>query len=349
MSAAMKSLTTRTKRAKLIAAMGLVNRDDQGFNVKSPTRNKDNYRVWRDDNGRVRCSCAEYVEESKEDARFRCEHILAVKFHLEPPAETSSVQISASETEKGRGAEEDGVEIVGIAAESEGPAVESGSINSSIKDDEEAAIAFSSLLKELSTPIPRELVRQRVGWTDSSGIEHEIDYIEWHTVADLLDRHCPSWSHSVKDIRQIGDLLAVTASITILGVTREGVGTGFAYDEKGIKKAEHDALKRAAVKFGIARDLYKKDEDDTAATAHGHAPIVRFPRDPIAKNVSEVATMKQLAAIRAIAKAQGIDADAECDEMLNCKLEALSRRAASVFIDYLKTKQLSTDEVRQVS
>ena len=69
MSAAVKSLPARTKRAKLIAAMGLVSRDDHGFNVKSPTRNKENYRVWRDEKGRVRCSCAEFGMESKEDAR----------------------------------------------------------------------------------------------------------------------------------------------------------------------------------------------------------------------------------------------------------------------------------------
>src|SRR5947207_7038321 len=92
MSAAVKSLQTRTKRAKLIAAMGLVNRDDHGFNIKSPSRSKDNFRVWRDDKGRVRCSCAEFEEQSREDARFRCEHILAVKYHLEPPTEEAIAQ-----------------------------------------------------------------------------------------------------------------------------------------------------------------------------------------------------------------------------------------------------------------
>ena len=38
-------------------------------------------------------------------------------------------------------------------------------------------------------------------------------------------------------------------------ITREGIGTGPSDCEMGIKKAEHDALKRAAVKFGIAREL----------------------------------------------------------------------------------------------
>jgi hypothetical protein len=64
-----------------------------------------------------------------------------------------------------------------------------------------------------------------------------------------------------RDIKQIGDIFTVTVAITIDNVTREGIGTGSAESELGIKKAEHDALKRAAVKFGIARELYKKESD----------------------------------------------------------------------------------------
>ena len=83
-------------------------------------------------------------------------------------------------------------------------------------------------------------------------------------VAARLDETAPDWSHSVKDIRQIGEVITVTVAITINGITREGVGTGLAGSELGIKKAEHDALKRAGVKFGIARDLYKKLFPDAA-------------------------------------------------------------------------------------
>ena len=80
-----------------------------------------------------------------------------------------------------------------------------------------------------------------------------VEYVEWHTVADILDEHAPNWTHSVKDIRPMGEIVTVTVAITIDGVTREWIGTGKAISETGIKKAEHDALKRAAVKFGIAR------------------------------------------------------------------------------------------------
>jgi hypothetical protein len=115
-------------------------------------------------------------------------------------------------------------------------------------------------------------------------------------VADLLDRITPDWSHAVRGVVQIGDFVAVTAAITINGVTREGVGTGPADSETGIKKAEHDALKRAAVKFGVARDLYR-DEDgsnDSSRRMENNSPTAP-PRDPIARGLSNLISPKMAA------------------------------------------------------
>jgi hypothetical protein len=108
---------------------------------------------------------------------------------------------------------------------------------------------FPALLKRLREGVGRKEIKQREGWRDRNGQTHYVEYVEWHTVADLLDRLVPAWSHAVRNIVQIGEFVAATAAITINGVTREGVGTGSADSETGIKKAEHDALKRAAVKF----------------------------------------------------------------------------------------------------
>lgn len=393
MNTAIKNLNVRTKRAKLIAEMGLVIRDEQGFTVKSPTRNNETFRVWRDEKGRVRCTCSDFETESLEDPRFRCEHILAVKYHLEPLSEAPQpqvieeviapsteptfveaessitehtiVEIEANLVEKNivsqmkqetnsssvsymkqndftenvsQMKQEIMIEQINSELETTFEETNKMTIQNTIQNND-SQNAFSQVLKKLSSPISRDLIRQRFGWTDKAGVDHEIDYIEWHTVADLLDEIYPCWSHAVKDVRQIGELVAITASITIMGVTREGVGTGSAYDEIGIKKAEHDALKRAAVKFGIARDLYKRDDEDI--TANGQP--LRFPRDPVAKNIAEMATTKQHAAIRAIANVNGVDAEALCQELFTCKLAELSRRAASAYIDHLKTiKQTMT-------
>ena len=107
-------------------------------------------------------------------------------------------------------------------------------------------------------------------------------------MADILDETAPNWAHRVKDIRLVGDFITVTVAITIDGVTREGIGTGSARSEMGIKKAEHDALKRAAVKFGIARDLYKKEFDAYEGEATPEGENANFPADPIAKTLSDM-------------------------------------------------------------
>ena len=85
---------------------------------------------------------------------------------------------------------------------------------------------FSTTLRELRKTVDPNLVRQRAGRRDRNGNVHMVEYVEWHTVADILDEHAPNWGHTVKDIRAIGDIITVTVAITIDGITREGVGTG---------------------------------------------------------------------------------------------------------------------------
>ncbi len=202
---------------------------------------------------------------------------------------------------------------------------------------------FSTTLRELRKHVDPNRLRQREAWRDRNGNVRTVDYIEWHTVADILDETAPNWAHAVKDIRVVGDFITVTVAISIDGITREGIGTGSARSEMGIKKAEHDALKRAAVKFGIARDLYKKefdaferDESQETERPSFANEQVKFPTDPVAKTLSELVSTKQLGMIRAIAREQNLDADDECTKAMHCKVSELSRRAASALIDHLK-------------
>lgn len=210
-----------------------------------------------------------------------------------------------------------------------------------VEADESAnVVEFTDTLRELRKHVDPNLVRQREGWRDRNGTIRTVDYIEWHTVADILDETAPNWAHSVKDIRTFGDVIAVTVAISINGVTREGIGTGYAGSEMGIKKAEHDALKRAAVKFGIARDLYKKefdafDTDGAPAAAQQEADKAQFPSDPVAKSLSDMVTTKQLGMIRAICRENNLDPEEECLAVMKCKVNELSRRAASSLIDHL--------------
>src|SRR5688572_2837424 len=208
---------------------------------------------------------------------------------------------------------------------------------------------FTATLKELRKNVDPHLVRQREGWRDRNGNVQTVDYVEWHTVADILDETAPNWNHEIKDIREMGDLMVVTVAITIDGVTREGVGTGSSRNEMGIKKAEHDALKRAAVKFGIARDLYKKEFDAFEGEETPEAQAGKFPSEPVAKTLSDMVTTKQLGMIRAIARENDVDADHECESLMKCKVSELSRKAASALIDHLQKSASPAVPMRKAS
>ena len=198
---------------------------------------------------------------------------------------------------------------------------------------------FSTTLNELRKTVDPNLIRQRAGRRDRNGNVHMVEYVEWHTVADILDEHAPNWGHSVKDIRPIGDIITVTVAITIDGVTREGVGTGKIASETGIKKAEHDALKRAAVKFGIARELYKREFDVIEQDETVQMSEPQQFGDAVAKSLGDMVTAKQLGMIRAIAREANIDAEAECAQMMHCGIDELSKRAASDLIERLQDLQ----------
>ena len=194
-------------------------------------------------------------------------------------------------------------------------------------------MTFPATLRALRETVDPQLVKTREGWRDRNGRAHQVDYVEWHTVADILDEKAPNWMHTIRDIREIGETIAVIVALTIDGVTREGVGTGSAHTEIGIKKAEHDALKRAAVKFGIARELYKKEEEH----AEREAQTPRAPENPIAQSLGDLITAKQLGMIRALAREASVNSDEECRALMNCKTDELSKRAASYLITHLQS------------
>src|SRR5215213_2807324 len=115
-----KNLTEkRDKRAKSIAAMGLVNREGDRFRVSTPSlRGKQtSYEVWRNDTGKIRCNCLEFEENAVSDLSFRCEHILAVKYSLlakntesvtkQPALENKNSQEVVSETQNATESRED--------------------------------------------------------------------------------------------------------------------------------------------------------------------------------------------------------------------------------------------------
>jgi hypothetical protein len=402
----------RDKRAQGIAAMGLVTREGDRFRVLTPTLRgrKQSYEVWRDDTGKVRCSCLEFEEQVSSDPGFRCEHILAVKHSLlarnteavtrqpstaekvanvaaetQAQAAVPNTNTNASEEQETRKAAKKALQVERSEREMNEAAVETPAAtepervasnvrslaeHNEIEEQEmtrkketalevqeieqegqetiASVVPFTNTLRALKQQVDPNFIKTREGWTDRQGNTHMVEYVEWHTVADILDRIAPTWQHAVRNVVQLGDIAVVTAAITIDGVTREGVGTGTSESEMGIKKAEHDALKRAAVKFGIARELYQRETE--VIERHGAASQPgQMPRDPLAKSMADLVTPKQLGMIRALAREAGVDPEEECQSVLRCKTDELSKRAASSFIDHLKGLQQEAGAIRRAS
>jgi hypothetical protein len=311
----------REKRAMSISSMGLVNRVGSRFQISTPSlRGKqNNYEVWRDNSGKICCNCLEFGENTVDNAAFRCEHILAVKYAL-------ATQNSEAVTKQRK--------IVNTPP--------TDNKNNKMKNFSEE----SEIIKRSSNIVPMNFVstlrnsRQNIDAvlsvkSESTENATNFDYIEWHVVADILDKNSPSWSHIVKDVKQIGGLLSVVVAITIDGVTREGLGTVLADSETEIKKAEREAFNQAALKFKIVRDFCKKTSNEIPNPPKTDA--VLFPANPIAKSLSDLVTAKQLGMIRTISREVGIDADEECKKVLFCKTDELSKKAASSFITHIKT------------
>src|SRR5690349_20663730 len=52
--------------------------------------------------------------------------------------------------------------------------------------DRDNVLEFSATLRELKKQVDPNLVKQREGWRDSNGNVRMVEYVEWHTVADIL-------------------------------------------------------------------------------------------------------------------------------------------------------------------
>ena len=92
-----------------------------------------------------------------------------------------------------------------------------------------------------------------------------VAYIEANTVRERLDAVVPGeWDLTLELLPPVAGLdedanqgaCSFKARLQILGVIREDVGTG-----KDYKQAATDAFKRAAVRFGIAHELYAYEQN----------------------------------------------------------------------------------------
>lgn len=121
----------------------------------------------------------------------------------------------------------------------------------------------------LSAPLPAGVISWRQDGRpvsrDGRHIARFVAYIEANTVRERLDSVVPGeWDLTLELLPPVAGLdddanqgaCSFKARLQILGVIREDVGTG-----KDYKQAATDAFKRAAVRFGIAHELYAYEQN----------------------------------------------------------------------------------------
>ena len=124
--------------------------------------------------------------------------------------------------------------------------------------------------EKAATALRRPFPAESVGRLPKGGVM--LDYVGHAAVTDRLLTVDPEWSWEPMGVGPDG-LPAVDRSgnlwirLTVCGVTRIGVGDG-----KSAKECIGDAIRNAAMRFGIALDLWGKEELEQVANG---APKLR--------------------------------------------------------------------------
>lgn len=132
---------------------------------------------------------------------------------------------------------------------------------------QDAYIEKTDVWSRLSAPVPSGAISWRqdgkVTARDGKFFARFVAYIEANTVRERLDTVVPGeWDLTLELLPTIaseegdGAQCSFKARLQILGVIREDVGTGRDY-----KQASTDAFKRAAVRFGVANELYSYEQN----------------------------------------------------------------------------------------
>ena len=147
----------------------------------------------------------------------------------------------------------------------------------------------------LAAPLPPGVISWRQDGRpisrDGRHLARFVAYIEANTVRERLDAVVPGeWDLTLELLPPVTGLdedanqgaCSFKARLQILGVIREDVGTGRDY-----KAAATDAFKRAAVRFGIAHELYAYEQNWVQVDGDGkYAKSLEDPAEAYARRVS---------------------------------------------------------------
>jgi hypothetical protein len=127
---------------------------------------------------------------------------------------------------------------------------------------------LNEILENLRQPIAPQFISQKKTFKNKKPTG-SVDFVAWYDLADLLDDLCGlgGWEWLIIDTQQIGDRLTLTGSLTIHGddrsLTRQATGTEDidcnSYGDPS-SNAEAMALRRCCAKFGLGRDLWRREK-----------------------------------------------------------------------------------------
>src|SRR6476661_6687898 len=158
---------------------------------------------------------------------------------------------------------------------------------------QDAYIEKTDVWAKLSAPLPAGVISWRqdgkVTARDGRYFARFVAYIEANTVRERLDGVVPGeWDLTLELMPQLPGVddesaaASFKARLQILGVIREDVGTG-----KDYKQAATDAFKRAAVRFGIAHELYAYEQNWVQVDGDGkYAKSLEDPAEAYARRVA---------------------------------------------------------------
>lgn len=255
-------------RGRHMAAAQKVKKTDEGFAVEpyNPgTDLVDGYRVWRDTDGRVKCDCGDfYSHQSASD--YRCEHIFAVMFHLQPPTTDGAVAPPAQPAPPPPvqdytpanfaggppGAPRSAPPAQAPPPQQESPAEEPwdegpGDLDPlDVLHDMDSNPEFAACLKRLSEALPQKYIKEKAGYRYIAG-EFAIFLLNeraftWEFFPVEITRHTvdvvpPGWSEPV----QVA-MWQCRGNMTIHGVTRGAVGSNAEEFTKPPNGTDWDAL-----------------------------------------------------------------------------------------------------------
>src|SRR5829696_1946540 len=151
----------------------------------------------------------------------------------------------------------------------------------------------SDIWSKLSAPLPPGVISWR---QDGRAIQRDgkffarfVAYIDANTVRERLDGVVPGeWDLTLELLPQLASdeqedaRCSFKARLQILGVIREDVGTGRDY-----KSAATDAFKRAAVRYGIAHELYAYEQNWVQVDGDGkYAKPLEEPGEAYARRLA---------------------------------------------------------------